>query len=123
MFRSITPSLAHFYKELHDDCGCYIPNNGYLEKWAREGVMLLNTVLTCLLYTSYSIIEDDYSSLGYTTTNKSNIGTLTADGTTITVTNHKDCLLYTSAAEERGYRTEERDGETAEEPWRYQRDA
>ena len=42
----IPPSLVNIYKELHDDCGCYIPNNGYLEKWAREGVMLLNTVLT-----------------------------------------------------------------------------
>ena len=43
----------------------------------------------------YSIIEDDYSSLGYTTTNKNNIGTLTADGTTITVTNHKDAASPT----------------------------
>ena len=42
----IPPSLVNIYQELHDDCGCYIPNNGYLEKWAREGVMLLNTVLT-----------------------------------------------------------------------------
>lgn len=40
------PSLVNIYKELHDDLGCYIPNNGYLEKWARQGVMLLNTVLT-----------------------------------------------------------------------------
>ena len=43
----------------------------------------------------YSIIEDDYSSLGYTTTNKSNVGTVTADGTTITVTNHKDAASPT----------------------------
>lgn len=42
----IPPSLVNIYQELHDDLGCYIPNNGYLEKWAREGVMLLNTVLT-----------------------------------------------------------------------------
>lgn len=40
------PSLVNIYKELKDDLGCYIPNNGYLEKWARQGVMLLNTVLT-----------------------------------------------------------------------------
>lgn len=40
------PSLVNIYKELQDDQGCYIPNNGYLEKWARQGVMLLNTVLT-----------------------------------------------------------------------------
>ena len=40
------PSLKNIYKELHDDCGCYIPNNGYLKKWADQGVLLLNTVLT-----------------------------------------------------------------------------
>lgn len=42
----IPPSLVNIYKELHDDLGCYIPNHGYLEKWAKQGVMLLNTVLT-----------------------------------------------------------------------------
>ena len=42
----IPPSLANIYQELHDDLGCYIPNNGYLEKWSRQGVMMLNTVLT-----------------------------------------------------------------------------
>lgn len=42
----IPPSLMNIYKELHDDCGCYIPNNGSLVKWAKEGVLLLNTVLT-----------------------------------------------------------------------------
>ena len=30
------PSLVNIYQELHDDCGCYIPNNGYLEKWAKQ---------------------------------------------------------------------------------------
>ncbi len=40
------PSLVNIYKELHEDLGCYIANNGYLEKWARQGVLLLNTVLT-----------------------------------------------------------------------------
>lgn len=42
----IPPSLVNIYKELQDDCGCYIPDNGYLKKWATQGVMLLNTVLT-----------------------------------------------------------------------------
>lgn len=42
----IPPSLVNIYKELHDDIGCYIPNNGYLTKWAKQGVLLLNTVLT-----------------------------------------------------------------------------
>lgn len=40
------PSLENIYKELANDLGCYIPNNGYLVKWAKQGVMLLNTVLT-----------------------------------------------------------------------------
>lgn len=40
------PSLLNIYKELHTDLGCYIPNNGYLKKWADQGVLLLNTVLT-----------------------------------------------------------------------------
>ena len=44
--KEIPPSLQNIYKELQDDLGCYIPNNGYLEKWARQGVLLLNTVLT-----------------------------------------------------------------------------
>jgi uracil-DNA glycosylase len=34
------------YKELRDSLGCYIPNNGYLVKWAKQGVLLLNTALT-----------------------------------------------------------------------------
>lgn len=42
----IPPSLSNIYKELHDDLGCYIPNNGYLTKWAKQGVLMLNTVLT-----------------------------------------------------------------------------
>ncbi|HEY5563730.1 MAG TPA: uracil-DNA glycosylase [Clostridiaceae bacterium] len=42
----IPPSLANIYKELKDDLGNYIPNNGYLKKWADEGVLLLNTSLT-----------------------------------------------------------------------------
>lgn len=44
--REIPPSLQNIYKELKEDLGCYIPNNGYLKKWADQGVLLLNTVLT-----------------------------------------------------------------------------
>ncbi len=40
------PSLVNIYKELKDDLGCYIPNNGYLVKWAQQGILMLNTVLT-----------------------------------------------------------------------------
>ena len=43
---AIPPSLVNIYKELHDDLGCTIPDNGYLKKWADQGVLLLNTVLT-----------------------------------------------------------------------------
>ncbi len=42
----IPPSLVNIYKELEDDLGCYVPNNGYLVKWANQGVLMLNTVLT-----------------------------------------------------------------------------
>lgn len=39
-------SLKNIYKELNSELGCYIPNNGYLMKWAKQGVLLLNSVLT-----------------------------------------------------------------------------
>lgn len=42
----VPPSLRNIYKELHDDIGEKIPNNGYLKKWAQQGVLLLNTALT-----------------------------------------------------------------------------
>jgi uracil-DNA glycosylase len=40
------PSLQNIFKELHNDLGCYLPNHGCLKKWADQGVLLLNTVLT-----------------------------------------------------------------------------
>lgn len=42
----IPPSLVNIYKELQDDLGCKIPSHGYLTKWAQQGVLMLNTVLT-----------------------------------------------------------------------------
>ena len=42
----IPPSLVNIYKELEEDLGCKVPNNGYLKKWAEQGVLMLNTVLT-----------------------------------------------------------------------------
>ena len=42
----LPPSLQNIYKALQDDLGCEIPNNGYLKKWAEQGVLMLNTVLT-----------------------------------------------------------------------------
>lgn len=50
----IPPSLVNIYKELHDDLGLKIPNNGHLEKWAKEGVFLLNTVLTVRAHQAFS---------------------------------------------------------------------
>ncbi len=44
--KEIPPSLQNIYQELHDDLGLKIPDNGCLVKWARQGVLLLNTVLT-----------------------------------------------------------------------------
>ncbi|MBR6238586.1 MAG: uracil-DNA glycosylase [Lachnospiraceae bacterium] len=44
--QQIPPSLQNIYKELRDDLGCYIPDNGNLVKWAKQGVLMLNTVLT-----------------------------------------------------------------------------
>lgn len=43
---NIPPSLNNIFKELHNDVGTYIPNNGNLTKWANQGVLMLNAVLT-----------------------------------------------------------------------------
>ena len=43
---AIPPSLKNIYKEMHDDLGIPIPKTGNLEKWARQGVLLLNATLT-----------------------------------------------------------------------------
>ena len=42
----IPPSLQNIYKELQNEMGLFIPNNGFLEKWAHQGVLLLNSSLT-----------------------------------------------------------------------------
>lgn len=52
--QDIPPSLANIYKELQEDLGCYIPNSGYLKKWADQGVLLLNTVLTVRAHQAHS---------------------------------------------------------------------
>lgn len=50
----IPPSLENIYKELHDDIGFDIPDHGYLEEWAKQGVLLLNTVLTVQAHRAFS---------------------------------------------------------------------
>ncbi|MCD9024298.1 uracil-DNA glycosylase [Cohnella silvisoli] len=42
----LPPSLKNIFKELQEDIGCPIPNHGFLEHWAKQGVLLLNSVLT-----------------------------------------------------------------------------
>lgn len=42
----VPPSLVNIYKELNEDLGCRIPDHGNLTKWAEQGVLMLNTVLT-----------------------------------------------------------------------------
>ena len=48
------PSLVNIYKELQDELGTFIPDNGYLEHWARQGVLLLNVALTVREYQANS---------------------------------------------------------------------
>lgn len=43
---TVPPSLRNIYKELESDVGFNKPNHGYLLHWAKQGVLLLNTVLT-----------------------------------------------------------------------------
>ncbi|CUX45096.1 uracil-DNA glycosylase [Clostridium sp. C105KSO13] len=51
----IPPSLVNIYKELQDDLGCMIPNHGCLTKWAEQGVLMLNTVLTVRAHQANSL--------------------------------------------------------------------
>lgn len=48
------PSLVNMYKELQSDVGFHIPNNGYLVKWAEQGILMLNAVLTVRAHTPNS---------------------------------------------------------------------
>ena len=42
----LPPSLVNIFKEIHDDIGTPVPHSGSLERWARQGVLLLNATLT-----------------------------------------------------------------------------
>ncbi|MBP3401058.1 MAG: uracil-DNA glycosylase [Selenomonadales bacterium] len=48
------PSLVNIFKELESDLGCKVPNHGCLRHWAKQGVLLLNTVLTVREYQANS---------------------------------------------------------------------
>ncbi|HLO86813.1 MAG TPA: uracil-DNA glycosylase [Nostocaceae cyanobacterium] len=48
------PSLVNMYKELREDVGFDIPNHGYLVSWAKQGILMLNAVLTVRAHTPNS---------------------------------------------------------------------
>ena len=48
------PSLVNIFRELHDDMGCTMPKSGNLTPWAKQGVLLLNTVLTVRAHQAFS---------------------------------------------------------------------
>ena len=50
----IPPSLRNIYLELGQELGCYYPDNGYLVPWAKQGVLLLNTLLTVRAHEAFS---------------------------------------------------------------------
>lgn len=56
----IPPSLVNIFKEIHDDTGSTIPNNGDLTRWATQGVLLLNNSLTVRAHSPAS-----HSNLGW----------------------------------------------------------
>ncbi|KMV29130.1 uracil-DNA glycosylase [Photobacterium swingsii] len=70
------PSLANMYKELATDIqGFTVPNHGYLQPWAEQGVLLLNTVLTVEQGKAHS-----HAKVGWETFTDSVIDTLNAQG-------------------------------------------
>ena len=44
--RPVPPSLVNIFQEIHDDLGTPLPTHGNLERWAKQGVLLLNATLT-----------------------------------------------------------------------------
>ncbi len=54
---AIPRSLQNIYKEIHDELGTYIPDNGDLTSWAKQGVLMLNTILTVRAKTPASHAE------------------------------------------------------------------
>lgn len=52
--KQLPPSLVNIYKELHDDLGYPISHSGWLKKWADQGVLMLNAVLTVRAHQAFS---------------------------------------------------------------------
>lgn len=59
----VPPSLRNIYKEIVDDVGGYVPNTGYLVKWAEQGVLLLNATLTVRAKSSKSHCKKGWETL------------------------------------------------------------
>ncbi|PIT13439.1 uracil-DNA glycosylase [Snodgrassella alvi] len=89
---AIPPSLVNIYKELADDIhGFHIPQHGYLQHWAEQGVLLLNTVLTVRAGQAHSHAE-----LGWETFTDRVIAVLNAER------EHVVFMLWGSHAQKKG---------------------
>jgi uracil-DNA glycosylase len=74
------PSLQNIFKELRDDIGCKVPEHGTLEAWAKQGVFLLNTVLTVRDGQAHSHKEQGWERF--------------TDATIQTLSEHRDHLVF-----------------------------
>ncbi|MBS1636316.1 MAG: uracil-DNA glycosylase [Bacteroidetes bacterium] len=74
------PSLVNIFKELQSDLGCAVPQSGNLEKWAKQGVFLLNATLTVRANTAGS-----HQSKGWETF---------TDAVIKTLSDHKENLVF-----------------------------
>ena len=77
---ALPPSLQNIYKEIAADTGCIPPPSGNLERWARQGVFLLNSVLTVRAGTPTS-----HSGIGWQTF---------TDAVIKTISDHKECVVF-----------------------------
>ena len=91
-------SLRNIYKELKTDCGTVAPTHGNLEKWAAQGVLLLNSVLTVRAHAAGS-----HSKRGWETFTEEVIKTISAGG------DHVVFVLWGRQAQDRGRLIRNRD--------------
>ena len=77
---ALPPSLQNIYKEIAADTGCIPPPSGNLERWARQGVFLLNSVLTVRAGTPTS-----HSGIGWQTF---------TDAVIKTISDRKECVVF-----------------------------
>jgi uracil-DNA glycosylase len=92
----LPPSLRNIYKELQDDIGCAAPSHGFLEHWAKQGVLLLNSVLTV-----QEGMANSHRKLGWETYTDTIIRLLSARDTPIAF------VLWGKQAQEKGRQIDE----------------